>query len=418
MKKLLALLLTVCLLGCLAATVCAEEPVTITILHYMGNEVKLNAFNRILDGYTALHPNVTFDSQALSQNEYITQLRTRVGAGDAPDIMMGQPGQYADIIEAGYVMDLSDNPLIAELGMTEGDIKNCSYNGHVYALPLDFKTYGVIYNKGMFEKYGLSVPTTQDELDAVCKTLKDNGVDPWARNYSNVTYPDIEMRAILWPLLQENGHNDAFQKLMAGEAGFADYPEFEKALELWGRRMDYNRMDDMSNDTTMGRQLIASEGAAMIYDGTWAFAQIQQFNPAIEYGMFAVPRDDGKPNAFCVQLDQLFMVNGKSAHSEAVMDFMKYLLTPEVAGQWSAETLCPSVVPGVTVEMPEVVMTAIQAKEAGNIAHEGAFTASFSGEYLTNWRSITQGFCADRSLTPADIIEELQAAFDEINASK
>ena len=156
----------------------------------------------------------------------------------------------------------------------------------------------------------------------------------------------------------------------------------------------------------------------MIYDGTWAFAQIQQFNPAIEYGMFAVPRDDGKPNAFCVQLDQLFMVNGKSAHAEAVMDFMKYLLTPEVAGQWSAETLCPSVVPGVTVEMPEVVMTAIQAKEAGNIAHEGAFTASFSGEYLTNWRSITQGFCADRSLTPADIIDELQAAFDEINASK
>ena len=85
MKKMFALLLTVCLLGSLAATALAEEPVTITILHYMGNEVKLNAFNKILEGYIALHPNVTFDSQALSQNEYITQLRTRVGAGDAPD---------------------------------------------------------------------------------------------------------------------------------------------------------------------------------------------------------------------------------------------------------------------------------------------------------------------------------------------
>ena len=137
MKKLFALLLTVCLIGSLAATALAEEPVTITILHYMGNEVKLNAFNKILEGYIALHPNVTFDSQALSQNEYITQLRTRVGAGDAPDIMMGQPGQYADIIEAGYVMDLTDNELIAALGLTEGDIKNCSYNGRVYALPLD-----------------------------------------------------------------------------------------------------------------------------------------------------------------------------------------------------------------------------------------------------------------------------------------
>ena len=31
---------------------------------------------------------------------------------------------------------------------------------------------------------------------------------------------------------------------------------------------------------------------------------------------------------------------------------------------------------------------------------------------------VMQGFCADRSLTPADTIAELQAAFDEINASK
>lgn len=418
MKKLLALLLTVCLLGGLVMTASAEEPVTITILHYMGNEVKLNAFNKILEGYMELHPNVTFDSQALSQNEYITQLRTRIGAGDAPDIMMGQPGQYSDIIEAGYVMDLTDNELVTALGLTEGDLKNCSYNGHVYALPLDFKTYGIIYNKAIFEQYGLTVPTTQDELDAICKTLKDNGIDPWARNYSNVTYPDIEMRAILWPLLIENGHNDAMEKLMAGEAKFTDYPEFEKALELWARRMEYSRMDDMSNDTTMGRQLIASGGAAMIYDGTWAFAQIQQFNPDNEYGMFAVPRDDGKENAYCVQLDQIFMINDKSEHKDAVMDFMEYLLSPEIAGQWSAETLSPSVVPGVETEMPEVIMTAIKAKESGNIAHEGALTASFSGEYLTTWRSITQGFCADRSLTPADILAELQSAFDEINASK
>ncbi len=100
------------------------------------------------------------------------------------------------------------------------------------------------------------------------------------------------------------------------------------------------------------------------------------------------------------------MINDKSEHKEVVMDFMKYLLSPEVAGQWSAETLSPSVVPGVETEMPEVIMTAIQAKEGGNIAHEGALTASFSGEYLTAWRSITQGLCADRSLTPADILDE------------
>ena len=419
MKKGISLLLTLCLmLGIMSFAVAEEEPVTITILHYMGNEVKLNAFNAILDGYMELHPNVTFDSQALSQNEYITQLRTRVGAGDAPDIMMGQPSQYIDIIEAGYVMDLTGNELIDKLGLTAADIGDCSWNGKVYALPLDFKTYAVIYNKGIFAEYGLTEPTTQDELDAICETLSANGIDPWIRNYSNLTYPDIEIRAILWPLLMENGKFDAFEKLMSGEAQWADYPEFTKALELWGRRMEYSRLDDMSNDTTMARQAMAAGEAAMIYDGTWAYAQIQGFNPEQEYGMFAVPRDDGVANSYCVQLDQIFMVNGQSEHVDEALDFLEYLLSPDVAGQWSAATYNPSVVPGVTVEMPEVIKVAMNAKETNNIAHAGNFTAQLSGEYLTNWRAVLQSFAADRTLTPEDVVEEMQLAFDEINASK
>ncbi len=420
MKKVLAFVLSLALLLSLAQLAFAETkaPVTIKILTYMGNAVKLDTFNEIMNDYMALNPNVTFDAQALSQNEYITQLRVRVGAGDAPDIMMGQPSQYTDIIDAGYVMDLTDSPIIEALKLTKADIGDCSYQGKVYALPLDFKTYGVIYNKDIFAKYGLAAPATQDELDALCETLKQNGVDPWIRNNSNVTYPDIEVRGIMWPLVMENGKYDVFEKLMSGEAKFTDTPEFLKAVELWGRRMAYSRLDDMSNDTTMARQAMAAGQAAMIYDGTWAFAQIQEFNPDAKYGMFPLPRDDGKPNSYCIQLDQIFMVNGKSENAQEALKLMEYLLTPEAAGKWSARTLGPSVVPGVTVEMPEVIKTAMEAKETGNIAHAGNFTAQLSGEYLTNWRTVLQSFAADRTMTPQDVAEELQAAFDEINASK
>jgi len=216
----------------------------------------------------------------------------------------------------------------------------------------------------------------------------------------------------------ENGNADAFEKLMNGEAQFADYPEFAKAFELWGRRLAFNRIDDMSNDTTMGRQKIAAGEGAMIYDGTWAFAQIQGFNPEVEYGMFVMPRDDGKENAWCIQLDQLFMVSNESKHEEAVMEFMAYLLSPETAGFWSAQTLCPSVVPGVETEMPEVIMAACKGKESGNIAHEGAFTTWLKGEYLTAWRQITQTFCADETVGVEGAVQLLQDTFDEINANK
>lgn len=419
MKKILSLVLALAML--LSVTVIAaadEEPVTISIMHYMGNQVKLDTFEAILNRYTELHPNVTFEAQMYSQNDYIAQLPIRIANGDTPDIMMGQPTQYSDIIEAGKVMDLSDSDLVKSLNLNEGDLKNCCYNGTVYALPLDFKTYGVIYNKAIFEKYGLTPPATQDEFDALCQTLKDNGVDPFIRYYSNVTYTDIEMRGTLWPMLLENGHNDAFEKLMNGEAKFADYPEFAKAFELWNRRLAFSRIDDMSNDATMGRQLFAQGEGAMMYDGTWSFAQIQGFNPEAEYGMFVLPRDDGKANSWCIQLDQIFMVSNESKHAQAVMDFMAYLLNPETAGYWAAQTLNPSVVPGVETEMPDVIMTACKAKESGNIAHEGSLTTWLKGEYLTAWRQITQTFAADRTMTVEDAVEMLQSTFDEINAAK
>ena len=418
MKKLLSVVLALALLAGMTALAGAEEaPVTITIMNYLGNQVKLDAWQKILDGYTALHPNVTFDSQSYSQNDYISLLPTRIANGDTPDIMMGQPTQYSDIIDAGHVKDLTGCELITALGLNEGDLANCSYKGNVYALPLDFKTYGVIYNKGIFDQYGLKEPTTQAELDAVCKTLADNGVDPWMRYYSNVTYTDIEMRGILWPLLLENGNGDAFEKLMAGEAAFTDYPEFEKAFDLWRQRMAYNRIDYMSLDATQARTKLAAGEAAMMYDGTWAFAQIQGFNPDQQYGMFVLPRDDGKANAWCIQLDQIFMVSNESKHEEAVMDFMAYLLSPDVAGMWAAETLNPSVVPGVETEMPQVIMTACKGKESGNVAHEGSFTTWFKGEYLTAWRQCTQSFAAEM-MAPADGVQLLQDTFEEINASK
>lgn len=399
------------------ATKEAQKPVEIKIAHYMGNEVKLNCFNKIIEKYQSQNPHVTFDSQAISQTEYFTQLRTRIASDDVPDIMMGQPSQYPDIIETGYIMDLSNTELVKKLNLTPADIGDCSYNGVLYALPLDFKTYGVIYNKDIFAKYGLKEPKTQDELDEICKILKDNGIDPWIRNYSNTTYPDIEVRGIFWPLLMENGKYDALEKLMSGEMKFADYPEFRKAMELWTRRLQYSRIDDYSNDISMGRQKFASGEGAMMYEGTWAYAQIAQFNPEVNYGMFPLPRDDGKPNQYCVQLDQIFMINGKSNHVDTTLNFMEFFLSPDIAGFWTAETLNPSVVPGVKVDMPEVMRVAMNAKDTGNIAHAGNFTQQLYGEFAVNWRNYLQAYCTEKVYDIDKLTNELQAAFDEIIAS-
>ena len=395
-----------------------DEPVTVEILHYIGNTVHFNAFNKILDQYREQHPNVTFDSQGMAKSDFISQIRTRFAAGDIPDLINGNPALFPDLIETGYLMDLTGNALIDNLNLTDADLNDCSYNGVVYAIPVDFKVYGMYYNKDIFEQYQLEVPTSQKELLDICQTLADNGVDPFMRNYATPVYVDTEMRSMLWPLLQANGKFDAFEKIMAGEAKWADYPEFETALRTWSERMAYYRTDDMSNDFSMGREKFANGEAAMALEGIWSLGNILQFNPDIRIGMFPVPREDGKPNQYGFEMNNLFMISNENGAADQCLDFMAYWLQPDIAAYWATETCMPSVVPGVDAELPEVIETAMQAKQDGQIAHAGLWTAQLYGEFQTTWEAMLQAYAADRDFDTAKFTAKFQDAYDEIIKSR
>ena len=138
----------------------SDEAVTVEILHYIGNTVHFNAFNEILEQYREQHPNVTFDSQGMAKSDFISQIRTRFAAGDIPDLINGNPALFPDLIETGYLMDLTGNELIENLNLTEADLNDCSYDGVVYAIPVDFKVYGMYYNKDIFEQYDLEIPVS------------------------------------------------------------------------------------------------------------------------------------------------------------------------------------------------------------------------------------------------------------------
>ena len=189
---------------------------------------------------------------------------------------MGNPGLYVDLIEGGYVMDLTGNAVIEGLGLTQADMGDVSYQGKWYAFPVDFKTWGVYYNKDIFAELGLEVPTTQTELlEDLPEALKAGGYDPWAQWYADGASVDIEMRPVVWTEAIQNGDNDMFEKLMSGEKKVADYPYFAKGLEAWGARMgDWARNDATSNKQSDANEIFLSGQAGMLYQGTWNYGSI------------------------------------------------------------------------------------------------------------------------------------------------
>ena len=302
----------------------------VVMYHYMSQKVKNEGLVALQNEFKKANPDVVFENNLIVQTNYFSTIRQLVAAGETPDIIMGQPSQYPDIIDTGFIKDLTGAAFIKSAGLTKGDINDSSYKGKMYAFPFDFKSYGVFYNKEIFKKLGLSVPKTHAELITISEKIKAAGIDPFIRCYADQVFPDIEVRAYFWATLIKSGQTDAWAQLMAGKKKFSDYPEWTKALELWTQRMKFSRIDDMANDQSKSYDLFVGGKGAMCYQGTWSSGDIMARNPKFDIGFFAIPTDKG-PGSFCLQVDDLFMVNGQSAGGKIAQKFMEFCMTPKAA---------------------------------------------------------------------------------------
>ena len=174
-----------------------NTPVTITFYHTMGM-----ALQDVLDAYIAefnkLYPNVTVLHQPLGGYEDVRdQIKTELTVGNHPNIAYCYPDHVAlyNIANGVAALDeyISSNAVITRadgtteiLGLTEqqkNDFIPGFYaegmqfgDGKMYSLPMVKSTEVLYYNKTFFEKHNLKVPTTWDEMEAVCKRIKE--IDP------------------------------------------------------------------------------------------------------------------------------------------------------------------------------------------------------------------------------------------------
>ena len=216
MKKIVAILLLVTMLlgiglmsGCnkknsvLASDFVIPEggydgsEVTITFYHTMGANLRevLDAF---IVKFNEIYPNIKVVHEQVGGYEDVRdQIKTELTVGNQPNIAYCYPDHVALYNVAKAVVTLDD--LIASnievtkadgskeiLGLTaeqQADFIEGYYNegrefgdGKMYTLPFSKSTEVLYYNKTFFDANNLTVPTTWDELEEVCKKIKQ--IDP------------------------------------------------------------------------------------------------------------------------------------------------------------------------------------------------------------------------------------------------
>jgi len=213
MKKVLVslLVLTALLLNCFGLVACdtSNSNKEAEVVAYDGSEVEITFYHtmganlrEVLDKYIAefnkMYPNIkVVHSQEGGYDDVRDKISTELTVGNQPNIAYCYPDHVALYNLAGSVATLdkfinSTTEITDALGnkttigftdAQKDDFIDAYYaegtmfgDGKMYTLPLSKSTEVLYYNKTFFEKHGLKVPTTWDEMEEVCKKIK--AIDP------------------------------------------------------------------------------------------------------------------------------------------------------------------------------------------------------------------------------------------------
>ncbi|MDI9891179.1 ABC transporter substrate-binding protein [Microbacterium sp. IEGM 1404] len=315
-----------------------------TIRFTFSKREALAFMNQVVSDYNASQDEVRVEMDA-SGVDVVSASFVR---GNPPDIMLANYNyEVARFVQRCALTDLSGTAAAAtvrdDLQPLMDQYGSCA--GRTSALPYSVMASSVIYNKEIFDRLGLSVPTTWDELIQTAETLKADGVTPFYGTFKD----DWTIGQGWYDYAVGGSMNvlDFFDGLAAEGDGVGpdSAVSFQKDLAEPMQRMTelsstYTNPDAASRGYGDGNLAFAQGQAAMYLQGPWALGEIAKTSPDLAVGTFPLPMtNDPDDLAVRVNMDLAAMIPEGSKHQDAARDFLEYLYQPQIIEAYNESQL-------------------------------------------------------------------------------
>lgn len=172
------------------AMACVAQAADVKLSLGIWDEKQRDAMQQMIDAYTAENEGVSIEIQLTPYKggEYWTKLEASAVGGTAPDVFWLNVLHMDSYYEGGILADMTEEIAASDIydSFPEALINNYVRGEANYAVPKDFDTNALWYNKDLFDQAGVDYPTddmTFEDLVALCTELKDKlpeGVYPFA----------------------------------------------------------------------------------------------------------------------------------------------------------------------------------------------------------------------------------------------
>ena len=254
---------------------------------------------------------------------YTASLMTELENGAAADVFACFAGtgtsspNLGSLVEAGVTMDLTDT----EYGQRvwDGNLDSVMVDDKIYGVCLGVQFSGIIYNTELFEEYGLTVPTTWDELLTLVAKIKEVAPDKIpvsiAGGHSTMAMIAASMLVCEEPSFTKD--ITSFSEDEAWNAGLNKLMELQEA----GAFSDSVATDDTNAVVTQ----MVSGSAFMLLDLTSRYAAIKRADAECPIAMAPMPTFEGGEQVMMLWPGTMFAVNADSENPDAAVAFINYI---------------------------------------------------------------------------------------------
>lgn len=340
MKKRIALALAMAICLSLLCTVALADKVTVNFFHRWPNEPKNSYINSLIDEFEAANPDIDIVSDCVLNDSYKEKIRVLVSTDALPDVFFSWSGVFGEnLTRSGRVLALDD--VMARDSewssqIVEGQWAPFNYNGKQYGAPWSMDGKAFFYNVDVFNELGIEIPTTLNELYAVCEKLKENGYDepisagfsaPWAVSH------------YLGTICQRVVDPEVLAKDYTGGGDFSD-PAYIEALNIFKKLGEYMTSDPCSVDHEFARNAFIMGVSPMCYMQL-AEMKYMRDDEELNYAFFNFPAvEDGKgdPGQLTGAPEGMMIsATAKPEVQEAAIKFMEFIISKEGGHRMIAE---------------------------------------------------------------------------------
>ena len=251
---------------------------------------------------------------------------------------MRRSGQMTDIYFTTYYtpgrgddtadfLDLSGYDFTGNF--VQSRLREVTYNGGVYMLPLAYNAVGITYNRTLLEKHGWTLPTNLQEMEALKAEVEAAGC---TFCLDLLQFPGIGFQylfSIASTDYLSSTEGLAWQnKFLKGEATVADTPEIEESFRLIQRWRDIGILNGNGTPDDDGetRRTVAEGNTLFLLGYSGDFTVEWELDD--KYELMPYLSEDGNHNVFLVNVSRYVGLNkhlGENGNEQKLEDALKVM---------------------------------------------------------------------------------------------